>query len=142
MFLQRDPHVLYLGMSYPYHTFLLFEAQAWYAREIVLGRRTLPSADARADDLAEWQAAERKARTGDDELELQTRYVADLLDASDYPPVDLKALAAIFQQVEVDKERDIVRYRDATMTSVFTGTEAASPHRPWIEAFDDGDETA
>jgi trimethylamine monooxygenase len=50
------PRLMYLGMQDLYFSFTLFDAQAWYCRDLLLGRRSLPSPAARASDMAAWQA--------------------------------------------------------------------------------------
>jgi hypothetical protein len=43
---------MYLGMQDQYYTFTMFDAQAWYARDYVLGRISLPSHEEMAADIA------------------------------------------------------------------------------------------
>lgn len=52
----------------------------------------------------------------------------------DRAPLHVAAAAAIFIEYEEDRERSIVRYRDKPFVSVFTGTLAAPPRVPWIDA--------
>src|SRR5690606_4166562 len=54
VFWQENPKLIYLGMQDQYYTFNMFDAQAWYARDVMLGRIPLPDAEARAADIAEW----------------------------------------------------------------------------------------
>ncbi len=46
-----NPKLLYLGMQDQYYTFNMFDAQAFVARDVVLGRLPLPEADAMAADV-------------------------------------------------------------------------------------------
>jgi len=46
---------MYLGMQDQYYTFTMFDAQAWYARDYVLGRISLPSREEMAADIAQWR---------------------------------------------------------------------------------------
>ena len=55
-----NPKLTYLGMQDQYYTFSMFDAQAWYARDVVLGRITLPSKEEMAKDIATWVAREEK----------------------------------------------------------------------------------
>jgi trimethylamine monooxygenase len=38
-----NPKLIYIGMQNQFFTFAMFDAQAWYARDYVLGKITLPS---------------------------------------------------------------------------------------------------
>ena len=38
-----NPKLMYLGMQDQFYTFSMFDAQAWYARDVILGRIKLPS---------------------------------------------------------------------------------------------------
>src|SRR5262245_59949915 len=44
---QNNPKLFYIGMQDQYYTFNMFDAQAWYARDVIIGRIRLPNADAR-----------------------------------------------------------------------------------------------
>ena len=61
-----NPKLIYLGMQDQFYTFSMFDAQAWYARDVILGRIKLPSKEEMAkDDAAVGQArggAERRLR--------------------------------------------------------------------------------
>ena len=48
VFFQSNPQLIYLGMQDQYFTFNMFDAQAWYVRDVILGRIQLPSAPERA----------------------------------------------------------------------------------------------
>jgi trimethylamine monooxygenase len=140
IFLQQDPRLIYLGMQYQYYAFLMADAQAYYARDVIMGRLTLPPAEARAADLAPWLAEDEVAKTTEQQAVLQARYLADLFASTDYPPLDLAALVALFVDTEVERERDILHYRDITLISPFSGTRAADPPRPWLENFEQADD--
>jgi len=43
-----NPKLIYLGMQDQYYTFSMFDAQAWYARDAIMGRIELPSRKAMA----------------------------------------------------------------------------------------------
>src|SRR5262249_4058263 len=92
IFLQQDPRLIYLGMQYQYYAFLMADAQAYYARDVIMGRITLPPAEARAADLVPWLAEDEVAKTTEQQAVLQMRYIADLLASTDYPSLDEAAL--------------------------------------------------
>ena len=52
------PKLAYMGMQNLYFTLTLFEAQAWYIRDMILGRLVVPDAANRASSIVEWQTRE------------------------------------------------------------------------------------
>lgn len=131
------PQLLYLGMQDQYFTFNMFDAQAWFARDVMMGRFPVPEKAAREADMQQWQDAYAACKDHDDEIDFQTAYVKDLIQLTDYPPFGLDKVAAMFKQWLRDKEEDILRYRDKTYTSVITGTTAEKHHTAWIDELDD-----
>lgn len=131
------PQLIYLGMQDQYFTFNMFDAQAWFARDVMMGEQTLPAKEEREADSRKWLDLYATCQTHDDEIDFQTAYVKELISLTDYPEFDLDAVAAMFKQWLQDKEEDILRYRDKTYTSVITGTESEKHHTPWIKEMDD-----
>ncbi len=137
IFWERNPRLMYLGMQDQYYTFSMFDAQAWYARDVVLGRITLPSREEMAKDISAWRDREEQLANPFEDIDFQTDYIRDLLEPVDYPEFDLDMAADLFKQWEHDKEHSIVGYRDKAFKSPCTGTQASVHHTPWIEALDD-----
>src|SRR5690606_17503347 len=136
-FFTANPRLIYLGMQDQYYTFNMFDAQAWYARDVILGRLTLPDAAAMAADIEHWREREEQAGNPFEQIDFQAAYVRDLLDASDYPPLDVEAVAETFKAWEHHKEEDILGYRNRSYRSTITGTLAPAHHTPWMNAMDD-----
>ena len=137
IFFNECPNLIYLGMQDQYYTFNMFDAQAWVARDYMLGRMELPNREQRLEDISNWVSKEAKNKTADDQVDFQTEYVRELISMTDYPEFNLDEVAKIFKQWLKDKEEDILRYRDKTYTSVITGTRAEEHHTPWLEEMDD-----
>lgn len=133
----EQPRLMYLGMQDQYYTFNMFDAQAWFARDLMMGTTPLPSKEEREASTARWMDMFSKVQTPDEEVDFQTAYVRDLVDRTDYPDFDLDKVAAIFKSWLKDKEDDILRYRDKNYRSVVTNTMAARHHTPWMEEMDD-----
>lgn len=134
---QDLPQLMYLGMQDQYFTFNMFDAQAWFARDLMLGHLTLSGAEARANDINQWLARFEACDSHDAEIDFQTAYIKDLINRTDYPSFDLDAVAEHFKQWLRDKEEDILRYRDKTYRSVITGTMARKHHTAWMDELDD-----
>lgn len=133
----KNPRLIYLGMQDQYYTFNMFDAQAWYARDIMMGRIALPSYEERVASADSWVKREEAAQTPDAHVDFQTAYVRDLVDRTDYPDFDLERVGEIFKSWLRDKEEDILRYRDKNYTSVISGVKAAPHHTAWMDEMDD-----
>ncbi|MBH3429225.1 NAD(P)-binding domain-containing protein [Pseudomonas alkylphenolica] len=134
---EHNPQLIYLGMQDLWYSFNLFDAQAWFARDYMLGRITLPTiADMQADN-AQWRAQEQALETTASMYEFQGRYIAHLIEQTDYPSFDIDAVNRIFLKWKTDKKQDIMGYRDKSYRSVITGTAAVPHHTRWLKAMDD-----
>lgn len=134
---QQNTNLFYLGAQDQYYTFNMFDAQAWYARDVMTGAIELPTEEARQGDIDAWLERQAALVDHDAEADFQTDYLRELIAATDYPPFDLDAVSALFKQWMQDKHDDILGYRDAVHRSVVTGTMAAKHHTRWINAMDD-----
>lgn len=134
---QDNPNLFYVGMQDQFFTFNMFDAQAWYVRDLILGKIAIPGATTRAASFAEWQAREEAAGTADEQIDFQAAYVSQLIAATDYPPLDTAAVGALFKQWEHDKQADIMGYRNHSYKSILTGTQSPRHHTRWMDALDD-----
>ncbi|MCW2134084.1 NAD(P)-binding domain-containing protein [Arthrobacter sp. VKM Ac-2550] len=134
---QDNTNLFYLGAQDQYYTFNMFDAQAWFARDVMLGRIELPAAAERAADIQTWLERQDALPDHDAEADYQTDYLRELIALTDYPAFDLDTVSALFKQWMKDKEDDILGYRDNIHRSVITGTMATRHHTRWINAMDD-----
>jgi len=132
-----NPRVMYIGMQDQYYTFNMFDAQAWYARDVVLGRIKLPPYDEMAADIQKWIKMEEAVADAFEAIDFQTEYTRDLLGPTDYPRLDVDEVARMFKEWEHHKMDDILTYRDHAFKSTLTGTLAPVHHTPWMKALDD-----
>jgi trimethylamine monooxygenase len=115
----------------------MFDAQAWYARDVILGRITLPpKAEMTVHSLA-WRAKEEKLVTNQEMFEFQGSYIQELLDSTDYPSFDIEGVNRTFLEWKHDKHDDIIGYRNKSYRSLMTGTQSPPHHTPWLSALDD-----
>jgi trimethylamine monooxygenase len=140
IFWQDNPTFSYLGAQDQYYTFNMFDAQAWYARDVILGRIELPEAAARETDILAWRTREEACADAFDQIDFQAAYIADLLGSTDYPQLDVDHVARIFKEWEHHKEENILTYRDRSYPSVITGNVSPKHHTTWLEALDDSKE--
>ncbi len=137
---QDNPRFLYLGMQDQYFTFNMFDAQAWFAREVILGNVALPTREDRGTEIAEWRAREEALVTAEEEIDFQSAYIRDLMGYSDYPEFSVEQQGELFKQWKQDKKRDIMGYRNLGYTSTLTGTTAPPLHAEWLTVLDDSKE--
>lgn len=118
----------------------MFDAQAWYGRDVVLGAIQLPSAEEQAAHFKLWRDRELTLKSAEDMIRFQTDYTAELVEATDYPSWAFEQTVQTFLEWEHNKHEDIMTFRDKPHTSVFTGTVAPIHHTSWLEALDDSKE--
>ena len=89
-----------------------------------------------AEDLM-WREEELTLEDAQQMFEFQGKYIAQLIDATDYPSFDISAVNQTFLEWKKDKYEDIMGYRDKCYPSLMTGTMATPHHTPWKDALDD-----
>ena len=82
----------------------MFDAQAWYARDVIMGRIKLPSKEEMAKDDDLWVKREEALKDAFEKIDFQGDYVRDLCAATDYPKFDIDMTVDEFKQWEHDKE--------------------------------------
>ncbi|MGH3451584.1 MAG: NAD(P)-binding domain-containing protein [Haloechinothrix sp.] len=132
-----NPKMMYLGMQDQYYTFTMFDGQAWYARDHVLGLISMPPRGEMAADIQAWRDRLATCTNPFEEIDFQADYMADLYKEIDYPAYDLDLTREHFRTWEHHKEESIIGYRDRAFTSPCTGSEAPVHHTPWWKALDD-----
>ncbi len=132
-----DNRVMYLGMQDQWYTFNMFDAQAWYARDVILGRIELPDAAEQARWVSEYQALEDQVADDYGLIDFQGAYTQDLVDQTDYPDFNTPLVNKMFKDWKKHKKQSIIGYRDNGHTSPLTGTVAPIHHTAWSEALDD-----
>ena len=133
----ENPRLLYIGMQDQYYTFSMFDAQAWWARDVCMGKLALPDKAAMTADADAWVAREEALEDPFQEIDFQADYLKDVMAQTDYPAFDIDQTVEAFREWEHDKEHSIVGYRNKAFKSAVTGTMAPAHHTPWLEAMDD-----
>ena len=132
-----NPELFYLGMQDQWFTFNMFDAQAWYVRDIIMGRIEVPDRDARAQDVVDRVAAEDALEDDYACIRYQGDYTAELIAETDYPSFDIDGAKEAFFQWKKHKKENIMTFRDNGYVSVMTGSMAPKHHTPWKDALDD-----
>ena len=138
---QDNHQLIYLGMQDQFHTFNMFDCQAWYARDVIMEKIKLPTDAEIEADIKKWVAEEESLEDPIQMIDFQTEYTKELHAASDYPAIDFELIRKHFKEWEHHKEEDILTYRNKSFSSPVTRTVAPIHHTPWAEAMDDSMDT-
>jgi trimethylamine monooxygenase len=133
----EQPGLFYLGMQDQWYTFNMFDAQAWYVRDVILGRIVTPAKPAMEADIQTWSRREALLESDEQMIRFQGDYIKSLIEQTDYPSFDIEGVNQTFLQWEQHKHNDILTFRDHSYRSLMTGTQAPAHHTPWLEALDD-----
>ncbi len=137
----HNPKLFFLGMQDQWFTFNMFDAQAWWTRDVVLGRIALPGKAAMVQDVAGRVAAEDAGQDAHDAIHFQGDYVKELIAETDYPSFDVDGACEAFFAWKDHKKKGIMTFRDNAYASVITGTMAPLHHTPWQDALEDSMES-
>tara|TARA_R110002094_G_scaffold15702_4_gene26928 strand:+ start:1476 stop:2810 length:1335 start_codon:yes stop_codon:yes gene_type:complete len=133
----HNPALFYLGMQDQWFTFNMFDAQAWWARDVIMGKITLPDTATMRADVADRIAREDAGEDDYDAIWYQGDYIKELVAETDYPSFDVEGACTAFKQWKGHKKAGIMTFRDNSYASVMTGTMAPKHHTPWKDALDD-----
>ncbi len=134
---ENNDSLYYLGAQDQWFTFNMFDAQAWYVRDLILGKLTVPSPSEQRESIDVWLERFNAIETAEDEVKFQADYIRDLIEQTDYPMFDLDEVTRTFMAWKTDKKKNILTYRDKVYRSVMTGTMADKHHTPWLSELDD-----
>ena len=135
---EDNPQLFYLGMQDQWYSFNMFDAQAWYVRDVIMGKIALPETkEAMQQDSLEWQAKELPLETPVEMFTFQGDYIFELIEATDYPTFDIAGVRETFMEWKHHKKENIMTFRDYSFKSLMTGTMSPPHHTPWIDALDD-----
>jgi len=137
IFMQTNPKCMYIGMQDQWFTFNMFDAQAWYARDYILGKIAMPSAADQEAEFNTWREREGTLEGDEENIRFQADYLQDLINDTDYPMFDIEQVVQLFLEWEHNKHGDIMGFRNYPHRSALTGTMAPVHHTPWLEALDD-----
>jgi trimethylamine monooxygenase len=133
----NDPALFYIGMQDQWFTFNMFDAQAWWVRDVIMDRIALPDHAAMTADVIDRVAREDAGEDDYDAIWYQGNYIKELVSDTDYPSFDVEGACQAFKAWKGHKKEGIMTFRDNSYASVMTGTMAPVHHTPWKDALDD-----
>ena len=134
---EQNPKLSYIGMQDQWYTFNMFDAQAWYARDVIMGRISLPSLADMQADTQEWRDKEDALEDAYGMIDYQGDTVQALIDQTDYPSFDIEGTNQTFRKWKKHKTENIMGFRDNAYASLMTGTMSPVHHTPWVDEMDD-----
>ncbi|MDQ8937170.1 NAD(P)/FAD-dependent oxidoreductase [Acinetobacter rudis] len=134
---EDNPKMFYLGMQDQWYTFNMFDAQAWFVRDIITGKALLPSRKDMVRHTHVLHEMEKSLGSDEELAKFQGDYIKELISLTDYPSFDIDAVHKIFMEWKKHKKEDIMGFRDKVYTSVMTGNLAKPHHTPWLYALND-----
>jgi trimethylamine monooxygenase len=134
---EYNPKLMYLGMQDQWYTFNMFDAQAWYARDVIMGRIDLPSQAEMHADIDKWREAEDNLPDDYACIKFQGDYTMRLMAMTDYPAFDTEGANQAFYEWKKHKKENIMTFRNHGYKSALTGTQAPMHHTQWKDALDD-----
>jgi trimethylamine monooxygenase len=137
----HNPQIHYIGMQDQWFTFNMFDAQAWWSRDVIMGRIDLPPYQDMVRDVEQRESREDTAQDDYDAIWYQGDYVKELIDETDYPSFDVEGVCKVFKEWQGHKKKNIMTFRDNAYKSVITGSMAPKHHTPWKDAMDDSMES-
>ena len=133
----ENPDLFYIGMQDQWYTFTMFDAEAWYARDVILGNIALPSLNARTIDMKNWDERENSLEDAYGMIDFQADYIRALMEDTDYPQFNIELTQKEFKTWKKAKEKSIIGYRDNAHKSPVTGNLSPIHHTKWWDAMDD-----
>ncbi|KAL3690212.1 hypothetical protein R1sor_016521 [Riccia sorocarpa] len=137
--LETEPIVFYLGIQAQYYGFTMFDAQAWFVRDVIMGRLSLPLIDEMKAHSEKWRQAKEDALAKRDVKTFQANYWKELIGFTDclVTPEFVDKTLKMGSDWDKHKELDIMNYRDHPFRSAVTGSFAPKHHTPWMQQCDD-----
>jgi trimethylamine monooxygenase len=132
-----NPHIFYLGMQDQWYSFNMFDAQAWWTRDAILGRIAIPDKRTMQADIVARTKAEKALVDDYARIDYQGAYTEELINETDYPKFDIAKINEAFHQWKKHKKEDIMSFRDNYHVSAMTGTEGVQHHTNWKDCLDD-----
>lgn len=134
----NNPKLFYVGMQDQWFTFNMFDAQAWWVRDAVMGRIAVPGDKAVLQaDVVDRVAREDAGEDAHDAIHYQGEYVKELIAETDYPSFDVDGACEAFFAWKDHKKAGIMTFRNHAYKSVITGSMAPVHHTPWKDALED-----
>ncbi|KAI1698773.1 flavin-binding monooxygenase-like domain-containing protein [Ditylenchus destructor] len=136
---EGNHQLFYMGMQNKVYAYPLFDCMAYYIRDLVLGRASIPHEEERKAHFAKWRAQEEQCANLHDFNKLQSDYMRELMVETDYPKRSCLEgqVENVHGWLRSKEEGGIMNFRDNAFRSAVTGTMAATHDVKWVDTRDD-----
>jgi trimethylamine monooxygenase len=122
-----------LGMQAQYLTNQLYDAQAWWARDVILGKIKLPNNAAMLIDIGLWKADAECQMTNMGKVNFQARHLEDLWKLTNCPRFDVNAVEELFKEWELIRQSNLMSSRSKVFKSAIDGTIGKNSNVAWVD---------
>jgi len=120
----------------------MFDVQAWYVRDIILGLIKVPDRQDRATDVEDRLVLEDSSvKTAIDEVRYQGAYLKELNNETDYPQINVEKINELFYQWIEQRTGGIMTFRNNSYKSTIAGTVSPIHRTTSKDEFDDSMES-
>jgi len=137
VFWHSNQKLMYIGMQNQFFTFPMFDAQAWLARDVILGKIELEDQEKLNEEFESWRERESKLTSAEEMVRYQASYIEYLVRQTDYPDTNMEVIIQNFMDWMANKTIDIMKFRDCPHKSQVTGDVGITHHTDWMSAMDD-----
>jgi len=141
VFWENNPKCMYIGAFHQWFTYPMFEAQSWYARDVILGRIALPDAEGMKKDSKVWMDKESNLPSEESTIDFQSEHIQMYVDATDYE-LNVPVCQKNFHDFVANKKVDIMKFRDLSHIDPTDGKPSPAPtNGTWMDRLDDTTKT-
>jgi len=139
---EDNPKLMYLGAQDQCYTYTLFDIQACFVRDIILGKIDIPDRETMVKSIAGWYKRCMTITSPAEAINYQRDYLEDLLTDTDYCSKESNSKIAEMLNTWVGyKKENILTYRDKCFASPYTGAMAIPLTKDWFYCLDDSKES-
>lgn len=117
-------------MQAQYLTNQLYDAQAWWIRDVILGKIKLPGQIDMSLDITSWKADGDIQKTNMEKINFQARYLKNLWEETNCPRFNLDAIVQIFEEWESTRR---LQCRGKAFKSAIDGTVGTVANIAWSD---------
>jgi trimethylamine monooxygenase len=126
-------------MQAQYLTNQLYDAQAWWIRDVILGKIKLSRKHAMLIDIGVWKSEGDTQKTNMAKINFQAQYLKDLWNGTNCPRFDIDAVVELFRDWELMRQSKITISRSKPVKSAINGTVGTISNVPWCDLTLKGD---
>ena len=104
--------IVWVAMQDQLYTFNMFDAHAWYIRDVIMDCIDVPNRDGRLADVEDRISRESAGKDLSHLIRYKGEYIKEMIADTDYPSFDVDDTIEAFFQWKYTDEEDIMTFRD------------------------------